>query len=113
MSKKLYLKEYDGSIRLGAAHSLITGHGPRLAIMEKEAIERKKEIANLGLFEYSSPNFNTYYPEATESDLKPNEAEFIRPVYRALSEVVVRKNIDPLDFSMDNVLKRSEERRVG
>lgn len=107
MSKKLYLKEYDGSIRLGAAHSLITGHGPRLAIMEKEAIERKKEIANLGLFEYSSPNFNTYYPEATESDLKPNEAEFIRPVYRALSEVVVRKNIDPLDFSKDNVLKAS------
>lgn len=105
--KKIFHKEYEGSIRLGAAHSLITGHGPRLAFLEKEAADRKKELSKLGLFEVSSPNFNTYYPEATAEDLQPKEAEFIRPVYRALSEVIVRKNIDPIDFSKDNVLKAS------
>lgn len=107
MSKKLFFKEYEGSIRLGAAHSLITGHGPRLAFIEQQAQQRKEEISKFGLFEYATPNFNTYYPNVTAEDLQPKEEEFIRPVYRALSEVIVRKNVDPLDFSKDGVLKAS------
>lgn len=104
---RFFHKEHEGSIRLGAGHSLITGHGPRLAFLEKEAAQRKNDLEKLGLFEYATPNFNTYYPEASAADLAPKEEEFIRPVYRALSEVIVRKNIDPLDFSMDGVLKAS------
>lgn len=108
-------KEYEGSIRMGAAHSLIIGHGPKLNLItaEQEADNRRSNLESFGLWEVATPNFNTYYPNATAEDLAPKDEEFIRPIYRALSEVIVRKKFDPIDFSKNGVLKASMSMLVG
>lgn len=102
-------KEYEGTIRLGSGHSLIVGHGPMINLwsLENEAKQRRDDVAKFGLFEVAAPNFNTYYPDVTAEDLAPKAEDFVRPLFRALSEVVVRKNYDPIDFSKDGVLKAS------
>lgn len=99
-------------INLGNSHALILPHCPDQLkmdqVMNKMQLERK-EINSLGLFDSASPNFTTYYPGITEKDLKPelDSATLVYPIFRALSQVTVHKNSNPIDFSKNNALKNS------
>lgn len=110
MKKPLVFEE---SITLNAGHSIILGNKPKkldnLLIADKifEAAGVSKEsIDSFGLFS-SDIDYNTYYPDVTPEEFNPAEDEFINPVFRMLSEVIVNKNFNPVDFSKPGVLKES------
>jgi hypothetical protein len=105
-------------IILGTGQSLIYGNlNPRLELcnlMRKQA-EEQKEINSFGLFDTAAPNLVSYYPDVTEKDLNPDldKESFVYPVFRALSEVVVHKKSNPVDFSKNGVLKKSQDFLIG
>lgn len=107
------------TIRLGSYHSLILPHvgvvGPNVIDIGKlvETHSPTMEIGKFGLFDTAAPNFSTYYPTVTAKDFNPEEDEFILPVYRALSEVIVHRNWNPVDFSKNGILKKSMNLLVG
>lgn len=98
-------------VRLGVGHALILGNLPeavKLEQLNKILMEQSQaDIASFGLFEASSPNYTTFYPEVTPEMLMPKEDEFIKPVFRALSEVIVHKKYNPIDFGQNGVLRDS------
>lgn len=101
---------YIDKIILGGSHSLIIGHKPdkiTLAQVAKKMEIEKQDISQNGFFDSSAPNFHTYYPDVTPEDLKPDPDTFIRPTFRALSEVVVHRKFNPIDFSKKGVIKAS------
>jgi hypothetical protein len=103
-------------IRLSAGHSLVSHYIPE--VLDEQKVSQKlskdtKDIQSFGLFDSATPNFQTYYPEVTAEDLKPKKEDFIEPAFRLLSEVIVRKKFDPIDFSMNGVLKASMNKLVG
>jgi hypothetical protein len=103
---------FQDTIRLWFGHGLISGHIPDSIQMSQVAkkIEEQvtdEDIASFGLFDSNTANYNTYYPDVTEEDLKPKDSEFIEPVFRGLSEVIVHKGFNPVDFGMNGVLKKS------
>lgn len=108
--------ELIGNITLGVGHSLILGNVPRMIDPSKLSKliteETTAEVESFGLWESSSPNYSTYYPDVTAEDLKPNEDEFIEPVFRLLSEVIVYKGI-PIDFTKKGILKKSMSKLLG
>jgi len=67
----------------------------------------RKEMMSFGLFDNNQSNYNTYYPDVTAEDLNPKDSEFVYPIFRALSEVVVHKEWNPVDFSRNGVLRKS------
>jgi hypothetical protein len=108
-------ENYIDTLVLGSAHSLVLPHKfekvptSDLAIMGHSPIDHGK----YGLFNISSPNLNTYYPDVKPADLKPEAEDFIMPVFRLLSEVVVHKHYNPVDFRTEGVLKASAPLLVG
>ncbi len=98
------------TIRLGFGQSLIMGNTPPVItsqdISRKMSLE-KRETGKLGLFDLAQPNFQTYYPDLKIEDLAPKDAEFVYPTFRLLSEVVVHRKYNPIDFSKPGVLKKS------
>lgn len=98
-------------VRLGVGHSLVLSNLPeavQLGTLNKMLLgESSAEVQSFGLFEASTPNYSTYYPDVTPEDLMPKESDFINPVFRALSEVIVHKNHNPIDFSKNNILRPS------
>lgn len=98
-------------IRLCFGKTLLIGNKPPIVSLQKfqeaTAVKHNQDIEAFGLFESSSPNYTTYYPDATPEDLVPKDGDFINPIFRALSEVIVHKNFNPIDFSKNNVLKPS------
>lgn len=106
-------------IRLNSHHSLILPHvgkvGPGGIDVGKlvETHNPTMSIGSFGLFDTAAPNFSTYYPSVTAKDFNPAEDEFIFPVYRALSEVIVHRNWNPVDFSKNGILKKSQHLLVG
>jgi len=104
-----------GIITLNYGHALILGHKPgKLALTQvNEKIEtERQEIASLGLFDNATPNYTTYYPDVTAADLAPQDADFIYPVFRMLSETILSKGV-PIDFGKKGVLKNSMNMMVG
>jgi hypothetical protein len=101
---------------IGCGHSLILAHTPLKLhpedVGKKQTLE-KKDTSSFGLFDTSTPNFNTYYPEVTAEDLKPKDDEFISPTFRLLSETIVHRRYNPIDFSMNGVLKSSMSKLLG
>jgi hypothetical protein len=111
MPKGIY---YD-TIRLCAGHSLILGHCPEKLKMDKvnSKIEQDpQDLGKFGLFDSSSPNYTTYYPEVTANDLNPKDEEFIEPIFRMLSNVTVNPTFNPIYFSSE-VLKKSMYKLIG
>jgi hypothetical protein len=112
-------EKYFDKVVLGFGHGLIIGHRPTnlpLELVDNTMESKSKtgmDIAMFGLFESASPNFHTYYPNVTASDLKPKDSDFVKPVFRLLSEVIVHKNTNPIDFSMNGVLKASMNKLLG
>ena len=112
----LDFKDKTGIITLDSGHSLILGHKPNkltLAQVAEKVSTEKQESANLGLFDSSTPNYTTYYPDVTADDLKPKDGDFIYPVFRLLSETTVQKGFKPIDFSKKGVLKKSMNKLLG
>src|SRR6478609_1994501 len=100
---------WKDTLRLSFGHALIVGAAPETAELGS-FIHRHNptiDIISNGLFDTAAPNFAAYYPNVTEEDLKPKDADFAYPVFRALSEVIVHKRFNPVDFSMNGVLKKS------
>ena len=99
----------------GAAHSLVLPHKydkvpiSDLIINDESSVDHGK----YGLFNVTTPNLNTYYPDVKPEDLRPEEGEFIFPIFRLLSEVVVNKMSSPVDFRSQGVLKDSAPLLVG
>lgn len=103
--------KYD-VIRLVGHNSLIMPNAPNAITLEqvhKKAEMEAKDIESFGLFDTATPNFSNYYPDVKAEDLNPelDKASFIYPVFRALSEVIVHKKFNPIDFGVNNVLKNS------
>jgi hypothetical protein len=97
-------------ITLTLERANMLGNLPEVISLEQFAryVENKKvEGSNLGLFEVGSPNFATYYPDVTPEDLTPKDDDYVYPLFRALSEVVVRRSSSPIDFSKKGVLRKS------
>jgi len=112
----------DEILQLIGGHSLILGSKPEKVnlsmVNEKIAKDNacpdgKCTVNSFGLFDTSTPNYATYYPEVTAEDLKPKDEEFIYPVFRLLSAVTVNKNsYSPTHFPAE-VLKDSMQMLVG
>lgn len=106
---------YVDEIILNASHSLLLGNKPNKIGLDQviEKLQKDKEhqdFASLGLFDSAQPNYTTYYPDVTDEDLNPSESDFIKPVFRMLSETVVHGMVS---FKKPGVLKKSMEKLVG
>jgi hypothetical protein len=101
------------TIKLGFHNNLLVGNMPHKVKMSKVVQQiakrnpSKEDLMSFGLFDVNVGNYNTYYPGVTAKDLKPSKSEFIEPMFRALSEVVVHKTWNPVDFSRNSVLRKS------
>lgn len=101
---------YIDKIILSGAHSLILSHKPNEITLDQVAKKlevEKQDISQNGLFDSSAPNYTTYYPDVKLEDLNPSPESFIRPTFRALSQVIVHKKTNPVDFSKPGVLESS------
>ena len=108
------MKTHKGAVRLGAGHSLIIAHGPRLSTLEWNEEKAKETIKSFGLFNLATPDSHTFYQNVTAEDLEVKPEDYIKPLFRGLSEVIVRKNFDPIDFAHNKgVLKGSMDLMLG
>lgn len=104
-------------IVLGAGHSIMLGHLPHSVGLSQFSADcfkpsTQESINSFGLFG-GDLNYHTYYPEVKPEEFKPSDEEFIEPVFRMLSEVIVSKGWYPVDFSKNGVLKASMKLLVG
>lgn len=97
-------------VQLDLGMSLILGHCPEklpMSSVNKKLAMEAKSVGKFGFWNDSAPDFNKYYPDVTEEDMKPENITCIYPIYRALSEVIVHKKWNPIDFGKNGVLKNS------
>lgn len=106
---------FNETMVIGAGHSILVGNVPA-PVQEKEPLTKlsenffswnktsKDSIQKFGFFG-SDIDYNTYYPDLKPEDLTPKDNEFIEPMFRLLSETIVSKNWNPVDFSRNGVLK--------
>lgn len=109
-------KTFHDTVNLASGHSLILGNLPDkldFKAISDTLLSHDMNLEKFGLFDVATPNFSNYYPEVTADDLKPTENEFVYPVFRALSEVIVHKQFNPIDFSEAGVLKDSMHLLIG
>lgn len=112
-------KQHLDSMVIGQGHNLMAGYIPSQvgarAFNDNYyawANPTPESISQFGLFG-SDINYNTYYPELSQEDLKPRDEEFIEPVFRLLSATIVSKNWNPTDFGVNGVLKASMNLLLG
>lgn len=111
--------EHLDSMVIGQGHTIMAGFIPK-QVEPQQFSENfykwnkvsKESVQKLGLFG-SDIDYNTYYPNLTAEDLKPNAEEFIEPMFRLLSATIVSKNWNPTDFSQPGVLKNSMKYLLG
>lgn len=102
---------------LGSGHSLILSNKPDSITLERvnEKAEKENEslvAENFGLFDIASNNYSNYYPDVKKEDLEPKDEEFIKPVFRLLSNVIIQKGYAVIEMSKDP-LKASAQKLVG
>ena len=111
-----FKKGKQDTIVIGEGHSLMLGHMPNSipsdAYSELNFGLNKSGIESYGLWS-NSINYNTFYPGVTQEEFMPKDTDFIEPVYRLLSEVIVNKEWNPVDFSRNGALKASLKMLVG
>ena len=111
--------EHLDSMIIGQGHTIMAGFIPK-QVEPQQFSENfykwnkvsRESVEKLGLFG-SDIDYNTYYPNLTAEDLKPNSEEFIEPMFRLLSATIVSKNWNPTDFSTPGVLKASMRFLMG
>lgn len=106
------------TLTLGADHSMMVNNKPRSLDPQRLSDSffqasgaNQQSIEQFGLFG-SSVDYNTFYPEVKAEDVKPQDEEFIEPVFRLISNCIVSKNYCPTEFS-EEVLKASMPLLVG
>lgn len=110
-----------GTIVLKSDHSMFVGNKPNIVTSEMYSSiipelfkdTKKESLERFGLFDSSTPNYTTYYPDVKAEDLIPKEEDFIYPIFRALSATIVWKGYKPIDFSKPGVLKASAGLLIG
>ncbi len=111
-----FKKGKQDTIVIGEGHSLMLGHMPNSipsdAYSELNFGLNKSGIESYGFWS-NSINYNTFYPGVTQEEFMPKDTDFIEPVYRLLSEVIVNKEWNPVDFSRNGALKASLKMLVG
>ena len=115
---KLKAREFIDQIDLASGHSLIAGYKPSIVSHNELSKKLDNHIQNMdlekfGLFDMSSPNYTTYYPDVTAKDINPTDDEFIEPTFRLISSAIVHKQWNPIDFGEKNVLKKTMNLLVG
>ena len=104
------------TLNLWVGHSLIAGNIPvdKVPLSKYNPIPEhyKADVESFGIFDNSSANYNTFYPDINPEDLLPKDGEFVFPTFRLLSNVVVNRNSSPVEFPED-VLKASMKLMVG
>ena len=103
------------TITLCGSHAIILRNTPQVILDNPDKLGecyKDQESKQFGLFG-PEINYNTFYPDATPDMFTPKDEDFIEPTYRLLSEVIVHKNWNPIDFSMNGVLKASMPLLLG
>jgi len=102
---------------MSSGHSLIFGNSPggeHLATITKAiAAGSTSGLESLGLFDSTSPNYTTFYPDASAEDWTPKDEDFVYPLFRLFSETIVVKWGTPIDFSKEGVVSSSIGKLVG
>lgn len=104
------IKERLDTIILGSSRGLIMSHTPKGITLDQVAntmSEHPVDTSRCGLFDTASPNYHTYYPDVEAKDFTPSNDDYFEPTVRALSEVIVHKQYNPVDFGVNGVLKNS------
>ena len=119
MDKFKHLRNGIGEVRMSSSHALFVGHKPDAVkcadgLCENILSETTEEgLASFGLFGGSN-DLNKFYPNLTAEDWTPKEADFIQPLFRALSETIVMQfGFIPIDFSRPGVLKAGVKKLLG
>lgn len=92
------MKKRIGIVTLAAGHSLMVGNACDTAQFRVNPDPESFGLLNVGSESFAATLQNT--PTLASED-------FINPIYRGLSETIVRKAFDPIDFSEPGVLKSS------
>jgi hypothetical protein len=104
-------------LEMRGSHAMILPHLPTSIPMEgvDKVMHSAKEdsLEKLGLFDSGSPNYYTYYPEVTQADMQPEDGDFIYPVFRLLSKIIIAPKQMAVDFTSKDVLKNSMDLLVG
>lgn len=106
-------KVFEDVVTLGQGHSIILGNLPPdlsdLTFTEKlyEATSRE-HLSSFGLYGHGID-----WAKFGQTVTAPDNGEFIEPIYRLLSEVIVHRQWNPVDFSINGVLKKSMGLLVG
>lgn len=102
------MKKRTGIVTLASGHSLILG-----SLNQNDKLGINNDLANFGLFNLAPDESIAEYASLAASLGDEEGQEFIRPIYRGLSETIVRRSFDPIDFSQPGVLKASMPLIVG
>lgn len=112
-------KEHLDSMVIGQGHTIMAGYIPEAVGAQTFSENYYKwknptpdSIAQFG-FWGGDIDYNTYYPNLDKSELTPKDEEFIKPMFRLLSETIVSKNWNPTDFGQKGVLKASMKMLLG
>lgn len=92
------MKKHIGIVTLAAGHSLMVGNAS-----QTDQFRVNPDPEAFGLLNLGSDSFAAHL----EANPTPANEDFIYPIYRGLSETIVRKAYDPIDFSQPGVLKAS------
>lgn len=109
------MKKFVSKESLTFGHSLITGNTPKkLSCDQVSEVITKESTAteNFGLFETSATNYNTYYPDVTPEDLNPKDEDYVYPLFRALSNIIINK-YGPIDFTDTKLLDEAKNKLIG
>lgn len=110
---------------LGASHALMVSNVPDVVIKGNSLSKHffgstsnfndtknvKESLEKFGLFG-GSMNVNSFMPDVTSEMLKPQDSDFIEPMFRLLSAAVVAKKYNPTEFP-EEVLKESMPLLLG
>lgn len=110
--KKKTIKEYQGAIILGAGHSLICGGIPEVPVVFDTPEELNQQRQSFGLYNIVSDDF-TQHVAAPAANAVESDDRYIYPIFRGLSQVIVRKKYDPIDFTRPGVLESAIHLLVG
>lgn len=94
------------TIQFSSGESLISGNSPDW----KGITNNIESLEKFGLFDYATANYVSYNPTGTA---QTKDEDFIYPVFRTLSEILIKRPNDWIDFRKPGVLKNSMPLLLG
>lgn len=98
-------KQFTDTITLKINRGMIVGN----RVVDTGIVHQPtpESLEHLGLFDSSAPNYVAFSPGTSKEDFTPKDEDFVYPKFRLLSETIVHKSWNPIDFSKEGVLKDS------